>query len=73
MEIRGSMAMHFPFELDTFQKEAICNLEMVGLPDYYIRLLCLEATANIALTMWYGIGSICVCCSPYFSRKDGCR
>lgn len=30
-EIRGSMAMHFPFELDTFQKEAICNLEMVRL------------------------------------------
>ncbi|GMH32178.1 hypothetical protein BSKO_00012 [Bryopsis sp. KO-2023] len=27
-EIKGSMAMHFPFELDRFQKEAICNLEM---------------------------------------------
>lgn len=27
--IKGSMAMHFPFELDKFQKEAICNLELV--------------------------------------------
>ena len=27
-EIKDSLAMEFPFELDTFQKEAICNLEM---------------------------------------------
>lgn len=27
-ELKDTMAMQFPFELDTFQKEAICNLEM---------------------------------------------
>ena len=27
--LRPNMAHHFPFELDTFQKEAICHLEQV--------------------------------------------
>ena len=28
--LRPNMAHHFPFELDTFQKEAICHLEQVS-------------------------------------------
>jgi antiviral helicase SKI2 len=29
--LRPNLAHHFPFELDTFQKEAIVHLEMVRL------------------------------------------
>jgi hypothetical protein len=38
-ELKPTMARHFPFELDTFQKEAVVHLERVGRPPNFFPLL----------------------------------